>query len=128
MGTIIFDKNKNIIILPVELKVGDRVVRPRLALDTGASYVMIPWEIAEALGIQPEFSRETTEMITASGVEKVPIIYLESVRVVDKEAHQVKTVIHDLPPKSYVDGLLGLSFLKNFKCILNFNEGTLQIE
>jgi predicted aspartyl protease len=29
-----------------------------VALDTGAMYTMIPWEIAEALGYKPEMSKE----------------------------------------------------------------------
>ena len=29
-----------------------------MALDTGATYTMIPWEIAEALGYQPQRSKE----------------------------------------------------------------------
>jgi len=32
--------------------------RIRVVLDTGATYTMIPWEIAEALGYKPEISKE----------------------------------------------------------------------
>lgn len=128
MGINIFNKEKNIIVLPVELRVGEKTVRVTLALDTGASYIMIPWEIAESLGLKPELSTETTEVITASGVEKVPIIYLENVRAVGVETTRVKAVVHDLPAKSYVDGLLGLSFLRNFKVTLDFREGMLRME
>ena len=103
-------------------------MRVTLALDTGASYVMIPWEIAEALELRPELSREFTEVITASSVEKVPIVYLERVSVVGEVAQNVKAVVHDLPEKSYVDGLLGLSFLRNFKVTLDFKEGVLTLE
>lgn len=128
MGINIFNKEKNIIVLPVEIIIGEKTVRVTLALDTGASYIMIPWEIAESLGFRPELSKETTEVITASGIEKVPIVYLEKVRAVGMEAIKVKAVVHDLPAKSYVDGLLGLSFLKNFKVTLDFREGVLRIE
>ncbi len=127
MAKINFDKEANVIIVYVEIKVGDKIVRPKMALDTGATYMMIPWEIAETLGLQPEISKEKTEMITASGVEKVPIITLEKVNVAGKEVTNIKAIAHDLPPKSYVDGLLGLSFLKNFNINLNFKEGVLEI-
>ncbi len=128
MGINIFNKEKNIIVLPVEIKVNQKIIRVTLALDTGASYVMIPWEIAEALGLRPELSREFTEVITASGVEKVPFVYLERVSVIGEAAQNVKAVVHDLPEKSYVDGLLGLSFLRNFKVTLDFKEGVLHLE
>ena len=128
MGIIIFNKEKNIIVLSAEIDGVEKKVRTVLALDTGASYVMIPWEIAEALGIRPELSTEFTEVITASGVEKVPIVYLEKVSVVGEEVRNVKAVVHDLPEKSYVDGLIGLSFLRNFKVTIDFKQGVLTIE
>lgn len=61
-------------------------------------------------------------------MEKVPIVNAEYMRVAGKESKEVKTVIHDLPQKSYVDGLLGLSFLKNFNLHINFKEGCFEIE
>lgn len=128
MGKLNFDKESNVIIVYVEIRVGDKIVRPKMALDTGATYTMIPWEIAEALGLQPEISKEKIEMITASGIEKAPIITLEKVSVAGEEAANIKAIAHDLPARSYVDGLLGLSFLKNFNLSINFKEGILEID
>lgn len=98
-----------------------------MALDTGATYVMIPWDIAAMLGYSPELSKERVELVTASGIEKAPLITLSSVYMLDKKATNVKAIVHDLPQKSYVDGLLGLSFLRNFEVRLNFRNGTLEI-
>jgi len=56
------------------------------------------------------------------------LVSFDSVRVLGKEAKNVKAIVHDLPAKSYVDGLLGLSFLRNFNVHLNFKEGTLEID
>ena len=122
-----FDTEEPVITLHVEIE-GEIKVRPKMALDTGATYTMIPWDVAEALGLKPELSKEKVDIITASGVEKVPLVVLSSVSVLGKRASNVKAVIHDLPPKSYVDGLLGLSFLKNFNIHLNFKDGLLEIE
>lgn len=127
MGKISFDGESHVIVVYVEIKISDKTVRSKMALDTGATYVMIPLEIAETLGLKPEISKEKTMIITASGIEKVPIVTLDSVRVAGSEAQNIKAVVHDLPPKSYVDGLLGLSFLKNFDVRLNFREGVLEI-
>lgn len=127
MARIDFDSKSNVVIVYVEIRIRDRTARLKMALDTGATYVMIPWDIAETLGLQPELSREKTEIITASGVEKSPIVALEAMRVAGKEARNIKALVHDLPSKSYVDGLLGLSFLKNFDLHINFNEGYLEL-
>jgi len=122
-----FDATQPIVVLYVEIK-GDIIVRPKMALDTGATYLMISWEMAEVLGYEPELSKERINMTTASGVEKVPLITLNSVSVLGKKVENVKATVHDLPPRSYVDGLLGLSFLRNFKICLDFREGILEIE
>lgn len=55
-------------------------------------------------------------------------VSLEAVRVAGKEAQNVNAIVHDLPSKSYVDGLLGLSFLRNFNLTLNFQEGFLEMQ
>ncbi len=123
-----FNVHSPIILLESKIESIDGVRTLKTALDTGATYMMVPWEIAEVLGYEPELSKERINMITASGVEKVPLITLNSVSVLGKKAENVKAIVHDLPPRSYVDGLLGLSFLKNFKVCLDFREGILEIE
>jgi len=117
-------------IIPVKVKVeGENEVKKiNMALDTGATYVMLPWDIAEVLGYEPVLSKERINMITASGVEKVPLITLKAMDVLGKRAEDIKAIVHDLPQESYVDGLLGLSFLKNFRVCLDFREGVLEIE
>ena len=82
-----------------------------MALDTGATYTMIPWEIAEALGYKPEMSKEKVTLITASGVETAPLIEIKKIKFLGEGLDNVAVVCHDLPPKSYVTGLLGSSFL-----------------
>ncbi len=97
--TVPFDPSRPIIVLDVQLQGTTRKVVP-LALDTGATYVIIPWDVAESLGYRPERSRERIEMVTASGVERAPLITLQSVRVAGLEARRVKALVHDLPPRS----------------------------
>ncbi|MFN4217815.1 MAG: TIGR02281 family clan AA aspartic protease [Candidatus Bipolaricaulia bacterium] len=126
MPAVSFDPTAPVIILSVKIK-GRIVETARMALDTGATYVMIPWDLAESLGYQPGRSRERIEMVTASGVERAPLITLQSVRLAGLEAQRVKALVHDLPPRSFVDGLLGLSFLRNFKFCLDFERGLLEL-
>lgn len=54
MAKVKFDPEQPIIVLDITLqgKAG-ATRRVRMALDTGATYTMIPWEIAEALGYEP---------------------------------------------------------------------------
>ncbi len=124
MGKTFIDSKSPVIILDVVVE-GRFTETARMALDTG--YCMIPWRLAKALGLKPELSEEKVETITASGTEIAPIVTLQSVKVLGVEAKNIRAIIHDLPPKSYVDGLLGLSFLRNFNVNLNFKEGILEV-
>lgn len=88
---------------------------------------MISWKIAEVLGLEPELSKEKIEIITASGVEKAPLVKLNSILVLGKRIEEVEVVVHDLPPKGYVDGLLGLKLLVELKLKIDFSEGILEV-
>jgi len=99
-----------------------------MALDTGATYTIIPWDIAEAIGYEPAYSRKKVTIITASGIEKAPLIVVDRISVLGKEAKNVECVVHDLPEQSRIDGLLGLSFLRRFKICIDFKSGLLEIE
>jgi predicted aspartyl protease len=120
--TVPFDPSRPIIVLDVHLQGTTRKL-VSLALDTGATYA----GCGGSLGYRPERSRERIEIVTASGVERAPLITLESVRVAGLEARRVKALVHDLPPRSFVDGLLGLSFLRNFRFCLDFQRGLLEL-
>lgn len=121
------DPQAAIIVVSVELtgNAGSRLVD--MALDTGATYVMIPWDIAEAIGYDPAVSRSRVNMTTASSVEVAPLITVQKVKALGQEVEDVDVVCHDLPPGSRVQGLLGLSFLKHFNVDLHFKARILDI-
>ncbi|MDI6707954.1 MAG: retropepsin-like aspartic protease [Candidatus Thermoplasmatota archaeon] len=99
-----------------------------MAFDTGATYIMVPWYVAEKLGYDPAVSRERVPLMTASTMEVAPLINVESVKVLGLEVNNAKVAVHDLPPKSRVDGLLGLSFLKHFDTDIHFKKNILKIK
>lgn len=129
MVRFFFDPQTPVIVLVLTLEGRSRIKRKiDVALDTGATYLMIPWEVAEALGYNPELSREKVDLITASGVEKAPLVILKSATLLGKKVSNVKAVVHSLPPRSHLDGLLGLSFLRKFRINLDFKAGVLEID
>lgn len=127
MEQIVFDRDAPVIILDVKLTATDTKT-VRMALDTGCTSVLLPWDVAEMIGLDPAASKERIETVTASGIEYVPVVTIPKISVLGNEAFNIRAIIHDLPPKSYVEGLLGLSFLKNFKLIIDFTEGSLSLE
>jgi predicted aspartyl protease len=123
-----FDPDSPVIVLFVKLSGPKGTRRVKMALDTGATYVLIPHHIAESLGYDPASSRERVPLTTASGVEIVPLITLISVSALGKKIDNIRVVCHDLPPTSHIDGLLGLSYFREQRIKLDFVEGILEIE
>ena len=125
-GVTRFDPAGAIIPVLVELE-GDVTQFLTMAVDTGATYVILPWRVAEALGHDPATARQRVEITTASGVERVPLITIRSIRVAGETVQHVPALVHDLPPQSRVDGLLGLSFLRHFRVLVDFQDGRLEL-
>lgn len=98
-----------------------------MVVDTGSTFNMVPWYMAEELGYKPAMSNQYVPINTANGQIHVPKVLIEETAAVGKSAFDCITLVHDLPETSRVDGLLGLSFLKNFKLSIDFGNGTLEI-
>jgi len=111
-----------------------RIVGPRqkqwikMALDSGATYTLIPIETAIATGYNPVASKRSIEISTASGIVLAPIIIIKSLICFGKKMNDIEVVCHNLPPQSPVRGLLGLNFMKDFNLHLLFKNKILEIE
>ena len=100
--------------------------RVEMALDTGASVIVIPTSVAHSLGYiiyQPE---ETLHLTTPSGLVRAPIITLKSVEVLGASAYDVRAACMDMPISIGFGGLLGLSFLRNFDVDLHLRSGVIR--
>lgn len=126
MSKIYFDKKLPLIV--VEAYIEAKSIRSMvMALDTGSSRTIIPYEAALAIGCDPTGSRQRTRIITGSGIEIAPVVSLKSIQVLGRTVRNLKVVCHNLPEEGYVDGLLGLDFLKKFRLVLDFKKGVIEI-
>ena len=100
--------------------------RVEMALDTGASVVVIPTSVAHSLGYSIYQPEETLPLTTPSGLVRAPIITLSSVEVFGAVATGVRAACMDMPLSIGVGGLLGLSFLRNFDVDLHFRSGVIR--
>ena len=87
-----FDRTLPVIVLDAELEVEELIGHIRMALDTGATYTMIPWQAAIALGLKPEIAEERIEILTASGTVRVPLVRLASLSVSGKMSRPLYTI------------------------------------
>ena len=129
MGQRLFDPRLNLIALDVRADgIGERSVSLRMVLDTGASFTIISWSAAEALGYHPERSPDRMQFMTGSGRAAAPVFTVKAIEAVGVRLGQVPVLCHDLPQGSLVDGLLGLSFLKRCRLAIDFGRGVLQLD
>ncbi|MBI4357796.1 MAG: retroviral-like aspartic protease family protein [Candidatus Omnitrophica bacterium] len=99
----------------------------KMALDTGATFTMIPPEATLSIGINPADPSRMREITTGSGTVYCPIVTIPEFTAFGSKVKNLEVFCHTLPPESPVDGLLGLNFLKQFDLRLNFKKGFLEI-
>jgi clan AA aspartic protease (TIGR02281 family) len=102
-------------------------VRVDMILDTGAALTAVSWSDLKIIGYDPAIVYERQEIITANGIIEVPKLRIESLSVGDAEARNVEVICHDIPELAGIRGLLGLSFLKHFKTIIDYKQGFLEL-
>lgn len=102
-------------------------VRVDLVFDTGAAFTVLSWSSLKVIGYDPAVAHERQEVITANGVIEVPKLRVDSITVGDAEAREVEVICHDIPKLAGVRGLLGLSFLKHFKTVIDYRQGHFEI-
>jgi len=91
-----------------------------LIVDTGASMTVLSTNVAIDLGILGTTDNELLTVNTAGGSVQVNMNYLSSLHVGTAQAQHVAVAIHDLPDiPEQIEGLLGMSFLKNFLVTLD---------
>ena len=98
-----------------------------MVLDTGASITTIPTETALAIGCDPSKPKKRIEMITASGVEYVPVVVIPEIQFLGFKVKNIEASCLNLPTQSLVSGLLGLNVLAKFDLSLLFRQKRLEI-
>ena len=114
------DPDATIIGLSAKVCGGGEVRSLDMALDTGASYVMILTYVAEELGYDSGSSDRQVVVNTASSLESAPMITIDRIEALGVLAGMVDAVCLDLPAESGIQGLLGLSFLKHIDVDVHF--------
>lgn len=97
-------------------------------LDTGATYTSISKSLATKLGLNLN-NAKTIQVATANGVISAPIVMLKSLEINGLSVQNLEVIVLDLNiNKNNLAGLLGLSFIKQFKMTLDKKNGNLTLE
>ena len=99
----------------------------RLVVDTGATTTIIPPQIALAIGCNPVRAKHHLSIITASGLEYLPVVTVPVIESLGQQVKNLAVACHSLPPQSTVDGLLGLDFLSHVPAFQRFHHEILSV-
>ena len=107
----------------------NRKQQAHLIVDTGASMTVLSYDLAIELGLLSGSEVSLDTVNTAGGAVQVNRTHVEEIRAGSAVAHNVSVAIHDLPnPISGVSGLLGMSFLNQFKVTLDAEREVLRLD
>ena len=108
---------KRLIIVPVTLRSPTHFFKAQFVLDTGASYTIIDYRIAESLGYSRHDACAPSRVSSAIGKEEGFRIRLEALEALGKNLSPFEVACHSLFEQG-VEGLLGMTFLEQFNfCI-----------
>ena len=121
-----YNKFGSSIVVTAEL---NNLIKARLILDTGASLVVISKDVADKLGIDIKDVPYSLKVVLADGRRvKAKAITLKSVKVGSAEVKNVDAAVLENAQPTDEDGLLGMSFLKNFTVKLDTTHNILIFE
>jgi len=123
----LFKEKGGIIIPRIELTGPRGSIEVDLILDTGAAYTLISWDVAISIGYDPARKSRTLPIVTANGKVHVPLLSVKKITIQDISARDTPVICHDVPEMIEVSGLLGLSFLRHFRTIIDYRSLTLRI-
>lgn len=128
MKTTRFDPNSDLII------VGARIWGPRgekkltLAFDTAATETHVIPDILDDLGYSPRDGEQVTMVRSAIGSECGYMTRVTRFSALGFACNDFRLHVHDLPEGIGIDGLLGLSFLKQFDYSIRSAAGRILVE
>lgn len=99
-----------------------------LILDTGASHTILSPDVAFDLGLLGDPEGQLVTLKTAGGPVQAEVVRVASIRIGDAEVENTYAAIYELPDSPPgIDGLLGLTFLRQFQVTLDAARGLLHL-
>lgn len=105
-----------------------RRTKIRLAIDTGATHTLILPGIVDELGYSPRDAEAITTARAALGKEQGYLLRVSRFEALGFAFADVPLHVFDLADGVGIDGLIGLSFLRQFNYLVRSREGRMLVE
>ena len=120
MTSVVFNKKRPLVVVPVSIKKGGTILDFNFAIDTGASVSLIDIDVMLAIGYKKNDCIRTVDTVTASKKETAFEFEIDSIKAIGLIRRNFKVISRSLPVGLGIDGLLGLNFFKNRELIIDF--------
>lgn len=100
----------------------------RLALDTASTQTILTPDILDDLGYSPRHGETNARVGSVIGDEEGYYLRVARFRALGHEVADFRVAAHDFSEGDDLDGLLGLSFLRQFNCEIRFAEGKIVVD
>ncbi len=134
VGNPTYNMEKLSLTIPFSEENGGMIVRGtvngvsmRFIVDTGATLVAIPPEVAKQAGLLDGPSTKVTVQ-TANGSIEAPRVTINTIEVAKVKQSQVAATIQEISPTDSRLGLLGMSFFNQYKMTINRTSKEIQLE
>jgi predicted aspartyl protease len=97
-------------------------------VDTGASFTVLPPEMAEYLELRTDNGFPKAKLVTASGIVETPVKVLERLEVAGQEARELQVVIHKIPDPAPIRVLLGMKLIEKMRLIVDGKKNDFKLE
>jgi hypothetical protein len=118
-----FDPDDALIVVPARLDGPRRSSVVRLAVDTGSDQTLIVPEALDDIGYSAREGEAITVIRSALGREPGYLLRVAHFSCLGHRARDFRVHAHDLPEDIGIEGLLGLSFLRQFNYEIRSAEG-----
>ena len=113
--------------VPCVAQRGQRRVRLRMALDSGATYVVIARSRLTVLGYDLDREPGRVSLVTGAKPHEAPLVTLELFGVQGCEERRVECAAYTMPAEYHLDGVVGLNYLRRFRRVaLDFDRNVVQ--
>jgi len=103
---------------------GMRVVR--LLVDTGSVHTILAVEVLESIGCSPAASTDHIRIVTGNGFLIAARVKVDGFQCLGRKILDMPIVAHTLPMGSWINGLLGMDFLRSHGFRLLLDEGVIE--
>jgi predicted aspartyl protease len=108
--------------------VDQQVLVARLLVDTGSSFTILSTNLVRLAGCNLANPLRFESVATGSGVLRCPIVEVPGLNCLGRQIKNFPVMVHTIPLNAYIDGLLGIDFLRNFQAVIDVAEAQIHLK